>query len=443
MKSPWLTHALWLALAAGAFAAGRLTTARHSHVTSSARASGSAPPPPPLLGTAASSSRAAASDDPTENPSAWIRQFHDASGVISAEKMADAMREALRASDPVKSAMYFAQLVKEMTPANAAAAFNTVRETVAGFESMLYLPMLTYQWGAIDGEKALASIKEIGGRDSLFNSPATLAGFASANPEAAKKWLAENRSAENRALLERSLVSGLARSDFAAATDYVMSLDEKERGQYVDVLVEQKIKNGLLSAADWALALGNTEMKTSALSRVADQYARQDPAKAADWVKQHASADFAQDAVGSVARQYAEKNPTAALTWAGTLPESAARTDAYGRIFREWGRSDPTAASETLNSMPAGDSKDEAITSFTRSIARENPEDAVTWAATISNPQEREAAQIEIVQRWRAADAAAASAWAASNLSPQAQQQASQPPRWEGRGGPRLFFPNR
>jgi len=438
MKSPLLIHGLWLVLAAGAFAVGRLTVGSGASASgTSGRISVVTPPPPPTAARSAETAAAAKAAALSEDPAAWAARFRSADGTISADKMTEAVREALRDSDPVKSMMNFSQLIKEMSPENASAAFKTVRETVAGFESMRFLPMLTYQWGSLDGTKALAAMKDLGGRDSMFNSASTLAGFASNDPDAAKKWLSENGTPENRWLLDRALVTGLARSDFASASAYVLGLEEKDRGAYVEVLAEQKIKDGISSASEWALGLTDPSMKASALQRVADQFTRQDPGQAAAWIKEHASADYAKDAVGTVARQFAEKDPKAAVSWAETLPAGTAQTEAYGRVFREWGRSDPTAASATLNAMPSGPARDESIGSFTRSIARESPEDAITWAAAIGNDQQREQTQIEVVQRWRATNADAATEWASANLTPEAQQKASEPPRWDrGGGGP-------
>lgn len=438
MKSPVLIHGLWLVLAAGAFAVGRFSVGSTQPVTGATTAARVVTAPPaPTAARSAESAAAARAAALSEDPAAWAARFRSADGTISAAKMQEAVREALRESDPVKSMMNFSQLIKELSVDNAEAAFKTVRETVAGFESMRFLPMLTYQWGTLDGTKALDAMKELGGRDGMFNSAATLAGFASTDPEAAKKWLGENGTPENRWLLDRALVTGLARSDFDAASAYVMSLEEGNRGAYVEVLAEQKIRDGISSAAEWALGLSDPSMKASALQRVADQYTRQDPAEAAAWVKEHAGADYAKDAVGTVARQYAEKDPKAAVAWAATLPAGTAQAEAYGRVYREWGRSDPTAASETLNAMPSGAAKDESISSFSRSIARENPEDAITWANAIGNATQREQAQVEVVQRWRMTDADAATQWAATNLSPEAQQKASEQPRWDrGGGGP-------
>lgn len=445
MKSSLLIHGLWLVLAAGAFAVGRLSTQPAGSGSATAGAATVVTPPPaPTAARSAATAAAERAAALAEDPAAWAARFRDADGTISSSKMSEAVREALRETDPVKSMMNFAQLIKELSVDNADSAFKTVRETITGFESMRFLPMLTYQWGSLDGTKALTAMKEIGGRDGMFNSAATLAGFASSDPEAAKKWLGENGTPENRWILDRALVTGLARSDFNSASTYIMSLPEKDRGAYVEVLAEQKIKDGITSAADWALGLNDPSMKSSALQRVADQFTRQDPVQAAAWIKEHAGADYAKDAVSNVARQYAEKDPKAAATWAETLPAGTAQNEAYGRVFREWGRSDPTAASETLNAMASGPKKDESISSFSRSIARENPEDAITWSSAIGNEQQREKAQIEVVQRWRATNADAASQWAASNLSPEAQQKASEAPRWDfGGGGPPFGGPPR
>ncbi len=441
MKSPILIHGIWLLLAAGAFAVGRLTVKPQPPAAGDAPvAAVTASLPSPTAGrspeAAAAAKAAALSDDPV----AWAARFRSPDGTISSTRMADAVREAVRESDPVKSMMNFSQLIKELTPENAGAAFSTVRETVAGFESMRYLPMLTYQWGSLDGAKALADMQELGGRDGMFNSATTLAGFASADPEAAKKWLSENGTAENRWMLDRALVTGLAHSDFAAASEYVMSLPPDNRGAYVDVLAERKIRDGISSASDWALGLTDPAMKATALQRVADQYTRQDPAAAAAWIKDHAGSDYANNAVSTVARQYAERDPHGAIDWAATLPAGSSQNEAYGRVYQEWGRNDPTAASESLNTMSSGPVKDESIGSFARSIARENPEDAVTWASTITDPLQREQAQIDVVQRWRGTDAAAANQWAAGHLSPEAQQRVNEPPRWDRGGGQAFMF---
>jgi hypothetical protein len=352
--------------------------------------------------------------------------------------MAAAVQEALRESDPVKSMLFFSELLKQLTPENAQAAFKSLRENVSGFETMRYLPMLTYAWGALDGEKALKAMGETGGREAMMASASTLAGFASVDPEGAKKWLSENASEENRWILDRALISGLARSDLESATSYVLAMDERERPNYVEVLAEQKIKSGIADAATWAQSLPDAAMRTSALQRVAQQFTRQDPAQAAEWAKQFAGEASGKDIVGAVAREYADSDPKAAIAWAGSLPAGESQSEAYSRVFREWGRSDPTAASESLYSMPAGGSKDQAITSFTRSIARENPEDAIAWAGSIGDPQSREAAQVEVVQRWRMSDPDQAAQWAAQNLTPEAQQRVLEPPRFDGGpgGGP-------
>ncbi|MGI8604997.1 MAG: hypothetical protein ACR2OZ_18660 [Verrucomicrobiales bacterium] len=428
MTKPFVLHGTWLVLAAAAFAAGRWSARRPPHnppttgVALTRPAIDPIPSPPTIDGQTGKSML------PPEDAASWVQRFRGSDGTISAVQMSAAIQDALRESDPVKSMMNFSQLIKELTPENAPAAFKAMRETVTGMEAMRYMPMLSYAWGMIDGENALAAMKDMGGREAMFGSAATLAGWASKDPLAAKKWAEENGTEDTRWLLNRALITGIARNDIDGATQFVLGLAEADRGNLVEVLVEQKMKSGLDEATRWALGLQDPGMKGSALDRVAQQYTRQDPAKAAEWVKQYVGESFAKSAVGTVAREYAQKDPKAALGWAGDLPPGDSQSEAHSRVFREWGRTDPTAASESLNTMPAGASKDQAINSFARSIARENPEDALTWSASIQDPKTREEAQIEVVQRWRTNNADAATQWAASHLSPEAQAKAAQAP---------------
>lgn len=434
MKKPWILHGLWLVLAVAAFAAGRLSIKNTLQATSNSGQTARAAVEPPVMGGSNKANVRSRDASAEENPLAWAEAFRGADGKISPERIQTAMLEALRDNDQARSMMRFSQLLKELTPENAPTAFKTIRETVTGFESMRYLPMLNFAWGSIDGENALAAMKNLTGPESMLGNATTLAGYASSDPEAARKWLDENNQGEGmgRGFLERAYVAGLARKDMAEATRYVEGLPADQRGGYMDMLIEQKIKDGITNTADWALSLKDPAMKASALDRVAQQYARQDPATAANWVKMYAAESYGKDAVAAVAQEYANKSPAEALRWAASLPNGESQNEAYGRVFNEWGRSDPTAASETLNSLPPGTSKDQAISSFTRSIARENPEDALTWAGTIGDSATRESAQIDVVQRWRFTDAEAANQWAAANLSPEAQAKASQPPRGRG-----------
>lgn len=435
MNKSWIPHGLWLVVAAAAFATGRYTV-KPAGSSSAGGSSATTPASPPVIGDSQSKSQQGSKRALTEdNPLAWADAFRGRDGKISPEQIKVAMLEAVRDNDQARSMMRFSLLLKELTPENAPAAFKTIRETVTGFEAMRFLPMLNYAWGSIDGKSALEAMKDLGmtGPEGMFANATTLAGYASTDPEAARKWLDENHSeGPTRGILERAYVAGLARSDLAEATRYVESLPEDQRAGYIDLLIEQKIKDGITQSADWALSLSDPAMKTAALDRVAQQYARQDPATAANWVKLYASESYGKNAVATIAQEYANRAPADALRWAATLPNGESQNEAYSRIFQEWGRSDPTTASETLNSLPPGTSKDQAISSFTRTIARENPEDAIAWASTIGDSATREAAQIEVVQRWRFTDAEAANQWAAANLSPEAQAKASQWPRGRG-----------
>jgi hypothetical protein len=371
----------------------------------------------------------------TDDLAAWLGKYM-VGDTIPADRMTVAIQDALRESDPVKSMILFSQLMQNMTAENAQAAFATVRENVAGFDAIRYLPMLTYAWGNVDGEKAIATVREGGGREAMFGSAGVLAGWASKDPEAAKAWLTANASeGPENGFMVRSLVTGLARSNPEEAMKYINGLEGDQRNEMIGVLAEEKIKLGTAAATAWALGLTDEKMKASALDRISGQMARQDPAKAAEWVKQYASESWGKDVIGTPAREYAQRDPNAAYKWLSTIPAGPSQTEAYSQVFREWARNDATAASAALNGMSAGANRDQAVSSFTRSIARENPEDASNWVLTIADTKVRESAGIELVQRWNGTNAENAKAWASANLSPEAQAKAAENPRGDWRGG--------
>ncbi len=442
MKKNVLIHASWLAVATGAWLFGRLGPGGPGASRSPAPLPATSPIAAPRAPGVATTGREAAlplAGRNIEDPAQWASRFRDAEGRISPERMTEAVIESVRDADPLRGMMNFTQLMREMTAGNAPAAFQAVRTTITGWESMRYLPMLTAAWGGLDGENALAKLKETGGREAMFGSAGALSGWAAADPAAAQKWLKANNGEENAGFLSRGLVSGMARTDFTGATAYVTAATEEQKGELTSVLTEQQLKSGLGTAIAWTETLTDPKMKASALSDIARQFSRQDLDKAAAWVAGMAADPAARDAVGRVAGDLAEKDPARGLAWAGTLPAGDGQSEAYSRVFREWAPRDPTAASTSLNALPPGPSRDSAISAFSSGIGQENPQDAIQWASTISDPALKTKSLVEAGQHWFQTSPDDARAWAAAHLPAEAQSQITQAPRrdWRGFGPPR------
>jgi hypothetical protein len=381
------------------------------------------------------------------DPAEWVKQYFDASGKIPPDKMKLAIQDALRESDPTKAMLNYAQLMRELTTENAPVAYDTFRETVSGFDAMRYGPMLSYSWGALDGEKSIAKMQETGGREAMFGIAGAIGGWASKDAEAAKKWLDGNTNIEGREFMSRAMIAGMAQQDIDQATKMVLSMPAEQRGDMTQALIDQQIRQGMDSATTWTLGLTDEGMKASAFERLSQQMTRQGSDKASQWLKQYADKPFAKEAVKDTARDLADKDPKNAMKWLDSLPAGENKDEALGPIFSQWGREDPVEASAALVKVQAGPGKNKAINQYVNSIARERPDEAVTWANSITDPQMREDSYVSIVQNWRRNDPVAANNWASSNLTPDAQRRAAEAPRrdwrppWMGGGGrPRRPF---
>lgn len=456
-KKSFILHATWLLVAIGAYAVGTFQP-RHPAVFNNTASRTLVTLPDPRVPQAAKSSKekeqfvarvAAQKEDP--DAVGWLQPFRSADGSISPERMTEAVQGALRESDPVKSMLYFAQLVKELTPENAPAALKAVREGPAGMESMRYMSLLAHAWGEKDGAGAVAALDQVRGRESGWAKSTALAAWAASDPKAALQWMQEhtakqaeqggNRDGREDGALTRGLISGLARQDIDGALNYLMTLKEDQRGEYVGVLAEQKLKEGADTASNWALGLADPRMRSNALAVVSRQFLRQDLQTATNWAATIAGQPGAEGAVGQVADQFADRNIPEAAAWASKLPPGESQNEAFREVFSEWTDSNPLAASQALTQMAPSPARDAAIDSFSRNLARENPQDAMAWAIVITEPRSRLNAQTEIARRWYQTAPNDAQPWIAANLPPDMQARALAPRedrgRWEGRRGGR------
>ncbi|CAN5371827.1 hypothetical protein BH23VER1_BH23VER1_27200 [soil metagenome] len=449
MSRSAVVHAAWFTIAAGAFAAGAYLVPR------SVTPDSDAAPSPRFVSVPDEGESARTKGSATEPASlraagdaaSFIEKYRlGGTGGLNEQGMTDAVAEAIRESDPVKSSLMFAMLLEELTPENAAAASEAVRASSSGMDAMRFLSLLSYKWGAIDGAGAVENAQaDPDGRASTFGTMLALSGWASADPDAALEWLSSQEDTDGRArgMWMRGLVSGLANSDPAAATALLTEMaasGDEEASNYIGSIVQQQIKlNGIQGAESWANSLSDTSLKTSAFRDIADAYTRQDPAAAADWIARYAGEDFATDAVSRIAGRFADTNPQEAVKWATTLPAGEAQNRATRQAFNQWTDNDPMAASEYLTKMPASASKDHAITGLVGEIARQDPESALAWSLSISDPELQQRNIVENASRWFRRDQEAAANWVAGANLPEATQNAiveqASEPRGE-RGGP-------
>lgn len=437
MKRDFLIHGTWVLVAVGAFAIGKYDS-NPSGETSSDQSAGT-------KGALASSSKRKAargeSDDEGDGTAKGGATFTGGNKTsFSSEEMSDLVLKTLAITDPIERQRQFAELLASLTAENAEAAVKALREAPRssrwgwGQEYSL----LTMAWGRLNGPAAVAFANGLEGRTKEWTMGTVLSGWASEDPAAAISHVEGIEDNEERSRWTNGLVSGLARHDIAKATDYVYNLAENDApmtDRYMDTVVRQQLTQGLDAATAWTDSLPNGELKGSALERVADEYARLNPADAATWVTQYAEQDFATNAIGEISEEWAERDPVAAIEWTESLPEGEGRRRAVAEAVSEWAREDLTEAGNYVSNLQPGAERDSAVSSYARRMVNENPEVAVEWALSIQGEELRQESTARTVREWRERDPAAAQTFLDGTQLPEAVIQEINRPREQNRWG--------
>lgn len=290
--------------------------------------------------------------------------------------------------DPIAKRALFAELIQGMTADNA----MEIREQIDHLSSNSpEFRDFHYAWGKIGGTVAVLH----GAETRKTDMAATLAGWASADPAAARDWFSSvgKQSKENyasHAHLKVGMVHGLANADPALATTFVLDLAAAGDAQAKSLLgvVTGKVLqvNGPADAALWAEKLPAGKIQASAMERVAHDYALADP--------------------------------DAAIHWLESLPASTDASKAYSSAFEGWSSTDPNAAGNYLAKMPASSNRDHAIGGYIDRIRWVDPLSAIEWADAINNEKARNKSIEQAGQAYFRRDRKAASAWLASSGLP-------------------------
>jgi hypothetical protein len=347
-------------------------------------------------------------------------------------------------SSPIDRRLAFSRLLEALTPENA----ELVRAQIAHLhDRSAEFREFHYAWGAVAGEDAImfgADTK----KDDM--SPA-LAGWASANPEAALAWFKgldmENDARFDSVLVDRKipvealrhglmrgLVQGLADSDPNAATQFINELaatDQKGTEGMMHIVLEAVLRtDSPAEAAVWAENLTGDHLRNQAMGRVAGHFAVTDPEAAAAWAANFSGQPESSAVIGGVGARWASKDPEAAIAWLNELPEGQGQNAGMRGALREWAGRDPTEAGGFIQTLPASPMRDAAISGYSRRIAWENPRAAMGWAEAISSPEERIETMIGVGRAWRHRDASGAAEWVSSSGLPEnLQQRILNPPR--------------
>jgi len=294
---------------------------------------------------------------------------------------------------PMKRRATFARLLAGLTAENAL----EIRAQIAVF------PPRTpewndfhYAWGKIAGMEAV----EHGLDTKEPDLRATVAGWASENPEAALDWFhgladSSKESYASKNHVKSAIAEGLANSDIDEATAFV---------------------HGLTASGDEAANRMFGMLATKVLQ--ADG-----PAEAAEWAESLPEGDGAAWAVHRIAGEYAGKDPEAAVGWASGLDDNPYQARALHAAFERWAGKDPVAATNYILDMPSSPNRDSAIGGLVSRHRWEDPVAAIAWANDISSPEMRQASLLAAGDAYFRKDPEGARQWLpASGLSGEARQ---------------------
>ena len=289
-----------------------------------------------------------------------------------------------------------------------------------------------YAWGALDGKAAFESAANSQEQDLAI----TMSGWAAANPADALAMLdnlPESMQGQ-RDELTASVVAGLADNNRAMATDLVLRLGQEgnaRAGNLMEIVANETLRaEGPEAASRWSESLPDGPLKSTAMGRVAEAYARKDPEAAARWASGLAGESYAARAIEQIGGRWAQSNPVAAVGWLESLPAGNGQTAGLRNAFGDWEDRDPVAAGEYLKAMPQSPQRDSSISGFATGYAWQNPQVAIAWAQEINDPALRESSLTRAGQAFYQRDPTNAITWLEnSGLSDEARQQVLQPRR--------------
>ncbi len=409
MKKSLLGHGLWAVVAVGAFVLGSQGI--------SERGEG---PDGNVEGPGSKSGRAGAGmeEDGVEGGArrgSRIRERREGGEMIV---LTDAQIEALgrqfrESNNPIERRLAFGHLLEGLTAENAL----LMREQIAHLDDdSAEFREFHYAWGAIAGGPAVVH----GANTPKQDMAASLAGWASADPQAALAWFESvdiandpklsalggdgDRNVDGvRANLLIGMVFGLSDHDPYAAAAYVSGLAAEGNGKatwMMGMIADKVLKaDGPEGASTWAANLPAGPARAGALTKVAEIYAREDPVSAVAWLE--------------------------------SIPATEDTSQSYRRTFSTWAGEDPVEAGEYLGQMVPSADRDAAISGYAPRVAREDFAAAIDWANAVADPGMQQRAVIQSAQiYYHRVDKEAATEWLAnSGLSAEAQQEVMHPRR--------------
>ena len=329
---------------------------------------------------------------------------------LSIEGLGQQMRNA---PDEDSRRLVFEKMLSQLTVENA----RQMRRQVADMEPESYeYREFHYQWGKIGGKDAVLH----GATTKKPDMRITLAGWASADPEAALKWFRslpeyDRKNYSNQAYMMSGLVHGLTDHSQERGLKFVFQMQKQKHpmmGRMMSVVTGRMIHaQGVENVAEWTGTLPPGSLRAIARARVVWDLGKQDLGAAAAWVEGFAHEGDAGLGVEAMAKVWVRQDILGSVTWLESLDHGPAKRKGLSAAYGYWGALEPDSAALYLNEQPPNVDRDFAINGFISGLVRNDPETALIWAEEIQTKGLREAAMVRAGERFFRMDPQAASDW--------------------------------
>jgi hypothetical protein len=131
--------------------------------------------------------------------------------------------------------------------------------------------------------------------------------------------------------------------------------------------------------------------REAAITRLLDQWVKQDPIAALQWLRTLSLGDQRRHLIAALVA-WTSRDPKSALDYARGLPAGQLKRDAVDRVLQTWARSDATAAINYARALPRGRDRNDLIRLVVDALTAAQPDLAASLLAEVSTGGNRMAA---------------------------------------------------
>lgn len=242
-----------------------------------------------------------------------------------------------------------------------------------------------------DPEKAIAEAEQIAAEDLRRAARQSAAGvWFEASPADALRWVSAHLPASEAEPLIHSLVSKLARQDFAAAERLAAELDQPWLHRALDSALDS-LPTGQLY--ERVMNAGWRGIPQRVLSRLIDYAAKQEPREALRFFQsvppEHVAGEYH---AKQLATAWTLIDPDSAQGWAAGLPAAKLRDEVVLRINSMLTELDPQLAMAQIAATPAGPLHARMVQNTARAFGKRDLPGALAWIGSLTPGPDQDAA---------------------------------------------------